>query len=160
MCSSLKAAEKKRWDSIRCAHVFTGGPRFTQWGAECWAGCCNYWTLVHGTRRTENRNSAEWTCGDVVFTAWWAQKLQHSLTSFRTIWKDPLNSSYSTDFPAGPGPFPAMMDLWGLVGGLVEYRSALFASRGYASLSLAYLGHKDLPGSPKSVNVGDAYFKV
>lgn len=65
-----------------------------------------------------------------------------------------------TDIFAGPGPFPAMLDLWGLGGGLVEYRSALFASRGYASLSLAYLGHKELPGSQNSMNVGDSYFRV
>ncbi|KAJ4927364.1 hypothetical protein JOQ06_015097 [Pogonophryne albipinna] len=61
--------------------------------------------------------------------------------------------------PPGPGPFPAMLDLWGMGGGLVEYRSALFASRGYASFSLAYIGHKDLPGPQNRINVGDPYFK-
>uniref|UniRef100_A0A8C2XL70 Uncharacterized protein n=1 Tax=Cyclopterus lumpus TaxID=8103 RepID=A0A8C2XL70_CYCLU len=61
--------------------------------------------------------------------------------------------------PPGPGPFPAMLDLWGMGGGLMEYRSALFASKGYASFSLAYFGHKDLSGPEKSVNVGDSYFK-
>ncbi|KAM9860076.1 peroxisomal succinyl-coenzyme A thioesterase-like [Aulostomus maculatus] len=62
--------------------------------------------------------------------------------------------------PPGPGRFPAMLDLWGMGGGLVEYRSALFASRGYASLSLAYLGHKDLPGPKDRINVDDEYFKT
>uniref|UniRef100_A0A668ABW8 Uncharacterized protein n=1 Tax=Myripristis murdjan TaxID=586833 RepID=A0A668ABW8_9TELE len=62
--------------------------------------------------------------------------------------------------PPGPGPFPAMLDLWGMGGGLYEYRSALFASRGFASLSLAFLGHKDLPGPLNRINVGDKYFKV
>nr|XP_046240083.1 peroxisomal succinyl-coenzyme A thioesterase-like [Scatophagus argus] len=62
--------------------------------------------------------------------------------------------------PPGPGPFPAVLDLWGMGGGLVEYRSALFASRGYASLSLAYIGHQDLPGPPNAVNVGNSYFKT
>ncbi|XP_068598086.1 peroxisomal succinyl-coenzyme A thioesterase-like [Brachionichthys hirsutus] len=61
--------------------------------------------------------------------------------------------------PPGPGPFPAMMDLLGFGGGLMEYRAALFASRGYASLALAYKGHKDLPGPRKLMNVGDSYFK-
>lgn len=42
----------------------------------------------------------------------------------------------------------------------MEYRSALFASKGYASFSLAYLGHKDLPAPHNRVNVGDPYFKV
>ncbi|XP_061583430.1 bile acid-CoA:amino acid N-acyltransferase-like [Cololabis saira] len=62
--------------------------------------------------------------------------------------------------PPGPGPCPAMLDMWGMGGGLPEYRSSLFASRGYASLSLAYIGHKDLPGPPNTVNVGDSYFKA
>ncbi|XP_058487191.1 bile acid-CoA:amino acid N-acyltransferase-like [Solea solea] len=61
--------------------------------------------------------------------------------------------------PPGPGPFPAMLDLWGVGGGLPEYRSALFASRGYASLSLAYMKHKDLPGPFHCLTVGDSYFK-
>uniref|UniRef100_A0A3Q4GYZ3 Acyl-CoA thioesterase 19 n=1 Tax=Neolamprologus brichardi TaxID=32507 RepID=A0A3Q4GYZ3_NEOBR len=58
-----------------------------------------------------------------------------------------------------PGPFSAMLDLWGMGGGLSEYRSALFASRGFASLSVAYMGHKDLPGPPDIMSVGDLYFK-
>ncbi|XP_037534879.1 bile acid-CoA:amino acid N-acyltransferase [Nematolebias whitei] len=62
--------------------------------------------------------------------------------------------------PPGPGPFPAMLDLWGLGGGLQEYRSSLFASKGFVSFSLAYIGHKDLPGPPNRVNVGDSYFKA
>ncbi|XP_023279354.1 bile acid-CoA:amino acid N-acyltransferase-like [Seriola lalandi dorsalis] len=60
--------------------------------------------------------------------------------------------------PPGPGPFPAMLDLWGMGGALVEYRSALFASRGYASLSIAYIGHKELPGPQNRINVGASYF--
>ncbi|XP_034540880.1 bile acid-CoA:amino acid N-acyltransferase-like [Notolabrus celidotus] len=62
--------------------------------------------------------------------------------------------------PPGQGQFSAMLDLWGLGGGLVEYRSALFASKGYASLSLAYVVHEDLPGPKKRVNIGDSYFKA
>ncbi|XP_029007502.1 peroxisomal succinyl-coenzyme A thioesterase-like [Betta splendens] len=61
--------------------------------------------------------------------------------------------------PPGPGPFPAMLDLWGMGGGLVEYRSALLASRGYASFTIAYIGHKDLPGPKNCISVGDPYFK-
>ncbi|KAF3689702.1 Acyl-coenzyme A thioesterase 4 [Channa argus] len=61
--------------------------------------------------------------------------------------------------PPGPGPFPAILDLWGMGGGLVEYRSALLASRGYASLALAYIGHKELPGPHNRINVGYSYFK-
>ncbi|XP_062323971.1 bile acid-CoA:amino acid N-acyltransferase-like isoform X1 [Osmerus eperlanus] len=62
--------------------------------------------------------------------------------------------------PPGPGPFPAMVDLWGMGGGLVEYRSALCASRGFASLALAYFGHSDIPGPLNCINVGDQYFRA
>ncbi|KAA8590400.1 hypothetical protein FQN60_014334 [Etheostoma spectabile] len=41
--------------------------------------------------------------------------------------------------PPGPGPFPGLLDLWGGGGKLVEYRSALLASHGFASLALDYL---------------------
>ncbi|XP_033982716.1 peroxisomal succinyl-coenzyme A thioesterase-like [Trematomus bernacchii] len=41
--------------------------------------------------------------------------------------------------PSGPGPFPGLLDLWGWGGKLVEYRAALLASHGIASLALNYL---------------------
>nr|XP_019935135.1 PREDICTED: acyl-coenzyme A thioesterase 4-like isoform X2 [Paralichthys olivaceus] len=44
--------------------------------------------------------------------------------------------------PPGPGPFPGVLDLWGGGGKLVEYRSALLASHGFASLALDYLTNK------------------
>ncbi|TSW21778.1 Acyl-coenzyme A amino acid N-acyltransferase 1 [Bagarius yarrelli] len=62
--------------------------------------------------------------------------------------------------PPGPGPFPALVDLWGLARGLVEFRAALLASHGLACLALTYFDHKDLPGPLKRVNVGDSYFKA
>lgn len=66
----------------------------------------------------------------------------------------------STTFLPGPGPFPAVLDLWGLGRGLMEYRAALFASHGLASMTLAYFDHKDLPGPMKRINVGNSYLKV
>ncbi|TRY59733.1 hypothetical protein DNTS_026821 [Danionella cerebrum] len=56
--------------------------------------------------------------------------------------------------PPGDGPYPGVMDLWGGGGGLVEYRSALLASHGFASLALEYLAPeelrtKSLPDPPK-----------
>ncbi|KAJ4938457.1 hypothetical protein JOQ06_003076 [Pogonophryne albipinna] len=44
--------------------------------------------------------------------------------------------------PSGPGPFPGLLDLWGLGGKLVEYRAALLASHGIASLALDYFTPK------------------
>ncbi|XP_049928876.1 peroxisomal succinyl-coenzyme A thioesterase-like isoform X2 [Epinephelus moara] len=44
--------------------------------------------------------------------------------------------------PPGPGPFPGLLDLWGGGGKLVEYRAALLASHGIASLALDYLTPK------------------
>ncbi|KAK7891301.1 hypothetical protein WMY93_023264 [Mugilogobius chulae] len=44
--------------------------------------------------------------------------------------------------PPGPGPFPAVLDLWGGGGELVEYRASLLASHGLAALALDYLTNK------------------
>ncbi|XP_023182483.1 acyl-coenzyme A thioesterase 4-like isoform X1 [Xiphophorus maculatus] len=41
--------------------------------------------------------------------------------------------------PSGPGPFPGLLDLWGGGGQLVEYRAALLASHGIASMAIDYL---------------------
>ena len=45
----------------------------------------------------------------------------------------------------GEGPFQGVIDMFGSSGGLIDYRGALLASRGFAALSLAYMGYKDLP---------------
>ncbi|XP_061074725.1 acyl-coenzyme A thioesterase 3-like [Conger conger] len=62
--------------------------------------------------------------------------------------------------PPGPGPFPAVLDLFGMGNSLEEHRAALLASRGMASLALAYYNHKDIPGPPNVINVGDDYFQA
>lgn len=62
-------------------------------------------------------------------------------------------------FPPGPGPFPAILDMWGGGGGLMEYRAALLASRGYAVLALAYTGHKDVPPSKEVFEPKLSYFE-
>ncbi|XP_049626382.1 peroxisomal succinyl-coenzyme A thioesterase-like isoform X15 [Suncus etruscus] len=46
--------------------------------------------------------------------------------------------------PPGPGPFPGIIDLFGLEMGLVEYQASLLASHGFAALALAYQ-FEDLP---------------
>nr|XP_055047058.1 peroxisomal succinyl-coenzyme A thioesterase-like [Misgurnus anguillicaudatus] len=57
--------------------------------------------------------------------------------------------------PPGPGPYPGVLDLWGGGGGLVEYRSALFASHGFASLTVEYLN----PNDKKIASVATSYFE-
>ncbi|XP_077139240.1 acyl-coenzyme A amino acid N-acyltransferase 1-like [Ranitomeya variabilis] len=47
--------------------------------------------------------------------------------------------------PPGEGPFVGIIDMFGGVGGLLEFRSSLLASRGFASLALAYFAYDDLP---------------
>ncbi|XP_053557081.1 acyl-coenzyme A amino acid N-acyltransferase 1 [Bombina bombina] len=47
--------------------------------------------------------------------------------------------------PPGDGPFPGVIDMFGGIGGLLEFRSSLLASRGFASLALAYFAYEDLP---------------
>ncbi|XP_077139178.1 acyl-coenzyme A amino acid N-acyltransferase 1-like [Ranitomeya variabilis] len=47
--------------------------------------------------------------------------------------------------PPGEGPFVGIIDLFGGVGGLLEFRSSLLASRGFATLALAYFHYDDLP---------------
>ncbi|XP_037342978.2 peroxisomal succinyl-coenzyme A thioesterase-like [Pungitius pungitius] len=62
--------------------------------------------------------------------------------------------------PPGPGPFPGVMDLWGGGGGLVEYRSALLASHGYASLALQFFDVGELPSASKEFEYFETAFNV
>ncbi|XP_048194188.1 bile acid-CoA:amino acid N-acyltransferase-like [Perognathus longimembris pacificus] len=47
--------------------------------------------------------------------------------------------------PPGEGQFPGVIDLFGGIGGLIEFRASLLASHGFAALALAYHGYEDLP---------------
>ncbi|XP_064078590.1 acyl-coenzyme A thioesterase 1-like [Macrobrachium nipponense] len=59
--------------------------------------------------------------------------------------------------PPGDGPFPAVIDMFGTLGGLIEYRSAQLASRGIASFALALFNYDDLPKVIKEFDI--AYFE-
>ena len=52
-----------------------------------------------------------------------------------------------SNFFKGPGPFPAVINMYGGInrGQVIEDKSAMFASRGIASLALAFFGVPDLP---------------
>ncbi|XP_062373493.1 peroxisomal succinyl-coenzyme A thioesterase-like [Sardina pilchardus] len=58
--------------------------------------------------------------------------------------------------PPGPGPFPAVLDMWGGGGGLVEYRAALLASNGFVSMALEFLPAFE----QREVDVDTAYFET
>uniref|UniRef100_A0A672YD03 Acyl-CoA thioesterase 19 n=1 Tax=Sphaeramia orbicularis TaxID=375764 RepID=A0A672YD03_9TELE len=61
--------------------------------------------------------------------------------------------------PPGPGPFPGVLDLWGRGIDIAEYRSALLASHGFASMTLNYMGPlKASSDAAKLVN--DQYFET
>ncbi|XP_021034502.1 acyl-coenzyme A thioesterase 5 isoform X2 [Mus caroli] len=47
--------------------------------------------------------------------------------------------------PPGTGPFPGIIDLFGVGGGLLEYRASLLAGKGFAVMALAYYNYDDLP---------------
>ncbi|KAM6964978.1 acyl-coenzyme A thioesterase 1-like [Aplochiton taeniatus] len=51
--------------------------------------------------------------------------------------------------PPGDGPFPGVLDLYTLGGGMNEIRASLLAKRGFVVLALAYYGYDDLPQTPK-----------
>ena len=61
-------------------------------------------------------------------------------------------------FILGDGPFPGVIDMFGTVGGLFEFRSALLASRGFATYCLPYFAYDDLP--PTLVDLDLEYFLV
>ncbi|KAL4593243.1 acyl-coenzyme A thioesterase 5-like, partial [Arapaima gigas] len=61
--------------------------------------------------------------------------------------------------PPGPGPFPAVLDMWGGGGGLVEYRAALLASHGFVTFSLQYLSVSG-PAADVHLSYFETAFKI
>ncbi|KAM3604199.1 uncharacterized protein V6R79_007820 [Siganus canaliculatus] len=55
--------------------------------------------------------------------------------------------------PPGPGPFPALLDLYTFGGGLSEKRAALLASRDFVVLTVALYGHDDMPKRIREVHL-------
>ncbi|XP_009079920.1 PREDICTED: acyl-coenzyme A thioesterase 1-like, partial [Acanthisitta chloris] len=55
--------------------------------------------------------------------------------------------------PPGDGPFPGVIDMYGDEGGLIEFRSSLLATRGFAALSLPYFDFEDLPKVMKELRL-------
>ncbi|NXN96387.1 ACOT5 thioesterase, partial [Rhinopomastus cyanomelas] len=55
--------------------------------------------------------------------------------------------------PPGDGPFPGVIDMYGDEGGLIEFRSSLLATRGFAALSLPYFDFEDLPKVMKELKL-------
>lgn len=59
--------------------------------------------------------------------------------------------------PPGEGPFPGIIDMFGSIGGLIEFRASLLASHGFAVLALAYFAYEDLPD--KLLEIDLEYFE-
>ncbi|XP_063804011.1 acyl-coenzyme A thioesterase 1-like [Pseudophryne corroboree] len=55
--------------------------------------------------------------------------------------------------PPGTGPFPGVIEIQGTGGGLLEYKSSLLASKGFATLALAYYNYEDLPKQMKDLRL-------
>uniref|UniRef100_A0A8I5NQ02 palmitoyl-CoA hydrolase n=1 Tax=Papio anubis TaxID=9555 RepID=A0A8I5NQ02_PAPAN len=52
-----------------------------------------------------------------------------------------------------PGPFPGIVDIFGIGGGLLEYRASLLAGHGFATLALAYYNFEDLPKNMDNISL-------
>jgi len=56
--------------------------------------------------------------------------------------------------PPSAAPAVGLVDMFGAVGGIMEFRAAMLASRGYAVLSLPFYAYKDLPrGMPSELEL-------
>ncbi|KAK7477466.1 hypothetical protein BaRGS_00031290 [Batillaria attramentaria] len=53
--------------------------------------------------------------------------------------------------PAGEGPHPGVIDMFGTAGGVMEVRAALLASHGFATLALPFFRYDDLPSTLEEV---------
>ncbi|XP_034558885.1 acyl-coenzyme A thioesterase 1-like [Notolabrus celidotus] len=55
--------------------------------------------------------------------------------------------------PPGPGPFPAVLDLYTFGGGVSEKRASLLANRGFVVLTVALYGHDDMPKNISEIHL-------
>ncbi|XP_072195145.1 acyl-coenzyme A thioesterase 5-like [Excalfactoria chinensis] len=55
--------------------------------------------------------------------------------------------------PPGPAPFPGVINIDGLGGGLCEHRASLLANHGFATLALAYYQYEDLIQEPTKLHL-------
>ncbi|KAL5008197.1 hypothetical protein ScPMuIL_013778 [Solemya velum] len=93
-----------------------------------------HWTLDHLSEQQNMATMAETRC-----LRWYKSK---SVTAHPVK----VGRIRGTLFlPPGGRSLPGVIDLCGVIGGLVEYRAALLASRGFVTLALAFMGYDDLP---------------
>uniref|UniRef100_A0A2K6FTM3 palmitoyl-CoA hydrolase n=1 Tax=Propithecus coquereli TaxID=379532 RepID=A0A2K6FTM3_PROCO len=55
--------------------------------------------------------------------------------------------------PPEPGPYPGIVDIFGVGGGLLEYRASLLAGKGFAVMALAYYNYEDLPKGMENLHL-------
>uniref|UniRef100_A0A8D1DP46 Acyl-coenzyme A thioesterase 4 n=1 Tax=Sus scrofa TaxID=9823 RepID=A0A8D1DP46_PIG len=65
--------------------------------------------------------------------------------TFQTSLPSSLKALSGISFALRLGPFPGIIDIFGMGGGLLEYRASLLAGHGFATLALAYCDFEDLP---------------
>ena len=44
----------------------------------------------------------------------------------------------------GHGPFPGVLDMFGTVGGLIEFRAAMLANKGFITFALCYMSSHEV----------------
>ena len=59
---------------------------------------------------------------------------------------------------SGHGPFRGVIDMFGSAGGIIEFRAALLASRGFVAYSLPFFRYEDLPTDLDKLELD--YFEV
>ncbi|KAF0023710.1 hypothetical protein F2P81_024340 [Scophthalmus maximus] len=77
----------------------------------------------------------------------------HSKLLKRNVLSPTLVEMAAVSRETGKGPFPGIVDLYTLGGGLSEPRACLLANKGFVVLALAYYGYQDLPKNPKNLDL-------
>ncbi|XP_029970814.1 acyl-coenzyme A thioesterase 5-like [Salarias fasciatus] len=88
-------------------------------------------------------------------------KMLAEATNERLLMKDGVSRVPVTEgnirgvlfIPPGRGPFPALLDLYTLGGGVAEKRSALLASRGFVVLTVSLYGRSDISNETRNIHL-------
>ena len=101
--------------------------------------------------------------GDIIQYEYLNSKMNHrwyfrAENTLRTVIETDSGVRGTLFTPKKPGVFPAVIDMFGTAGGILEFRAALLASHGFICLALPYFDYKDLPESFWGIDL--EYFEV